>query len=243
MNIARLPDGGPEVFHTLQGEGTSLGAPAVFLRLSRCNLSCQWCDTPYTWNFSDSDRSRPELPQFDRKSQTIALPPAEVREVLSQFPCDRLVITGGEPLLQQKEIVELLTDWSRYPQVEIETNGTVTPLPALVPLVSQFNVSPKLAHSGDSADQRLRPKALSAFQQLPRAWFKFVVTELSGLDEIEDLIATYALPRDRVLLMPEGRSAAAMAKSSLPLAEACIARGLRFSPRLHVLLWGDERAK
>ena len=238
-----MPDGQPEIFHTLQGEGASLGAPAVFLRLSRCNLSCRWCDTPYTWNFSDSANARPEVQQFDRASQTIELSVTELRSLLESYACYRLVITGGEPLLQQKEIVELLGGWSHFSAVEIETNGTIPPSPDLLPLVHQFNVSPKLAHSGDLEKKRVRPDALAVFQSLPNVWFKFVLSSPADFPEVDQFLLTHYLDRKKVVLMPEGTTPSALEKASLMLADLCIQRGYRFSPRLHVLLWGDERGK
>ena len=52
--------GEPEIFASLQGEGPSQGKPCAFVRLSRCNLACVWCDTAYTWHF---DRRQPPAPR------------------------------------------------------------------------------------------------------------------------------------------------------------------------------------
>jgi hypothetical protein len=81
-----------ERFLSLQGEGPSTGQQAVFLRLSRCNLSCPSCDTPYTWDTS----------RFDLSAETQRYPSHDIIAwVLAQQP-RLLVITGGEPLLQRE---------------------------------------------------------------------------------------------------------------------------------------------
>lgn len=243
LKLARLPDGGPELFHTLQGEGASLGCPAVFIRLSRCNLSCTWCDTPYTWNFEDTDFQHKDGKKFKREAQTIELERAELRARLSAFPCNRLVITGGEPLLQQRALLHLLEDWRHFSQVEVETNGTIMPLEALSERVTAFNVSPKLSHSGLPESSRLKLSTLSHFATLSTASFKFVVSSPADLSEIESLVEQCHLPKERLLLMPEGRNERELQRSGVALADLCIKKGYRFSPRLHVHLWGDERGK
>ena len=77
MKLAKLGDG-PEIFHTIQGEGVSAGMPAVFIRASRCNLHCVWCDTAYTWNWQGSafthERDGPGAPhKFDPEAEMVKL--------------------------------------------------------------------------------------------------------------------------------------------------------------------------
>src|SRR5690606_20769479 len=98
-----------------------------------------------------------------------------------------LVITGGEPMLQQKAIAYALQHVGAPTQhVEIETNGTVAPnIQLLSDSRVYFNVSPKLEHSGNSEAKRYRRRALKAFAACPRAAFKFVVEQRSDFDEIE----------------------------------------------------------
>ena len=129
MKLARLGDG-PEIFFSLQGEGKNQGAPSVFVRTSRCNLYCAWCDTPYTWNWTGTAFVHESAPKFDMVAQTIELDVAEVAQIVRRFPCRRLVLTGGEPLLQASDcaalVRELRSDGARY-AVEVETNGTLLP--------------------------------------------------------------------------------------------------------------------
>ncbi len=124
MKISRLPNGSPEIFHTLQGEGPTLGSPAVFLRLSLCNLHCHWCDTPYTWNWEKTPWPHQDGTKFSKAEQIIDLSPAQIAPLINNFHCKRLVITGGEPLLQQNDLLPLLQLLPNTPFLEIETNGT-----------------------------------------------------------------------------------------------------------------------
>ncbi len=51
LKVSVQPDGNPEIFYSIQGEGVNIGVPTVFLRLALCNLKCDWCDTKYTWDW------------------------------------------------------------------------------------------------------------------------------------------------------------------------------------------------
>ncbi len=243
MKIARLADGSPEIFHTLQGEGPSLGAPAVFLRLSLCNLHCQWCDTPYTWNWENTPWEHQDGVKFSKAEQILELSPGELAPRILQHDCPRLVITGGEPLLQQAELIELLEKLPDLPFIEIETNGTQLPDSPLARRATQFNVSPKLSNSGMKESLRIHEEALSFFNSSARAVFKFVVCNNADLEEIKALQDRFEIPSHKIFLMPEGRDTPTLKKRSLWLADCCRDQGYRFSPRLHVLLWGNERAK
>jgi 7-carboxy-7-deazaguanine synthase len=248
VKLAKLGDG-PEIFHTIQGEGASAGAPAVFIRASRCNLHCHWCDTDHTWNFKGTPWSHekdgsPGYAKHDKRDVTFELSPAEAADRILSYGCDRTVITGGEPLLQQVEFLEMIQQIrERDPthQFEVETNGTRQPTPEFAAAIDQFNVSPKLSNSRIAENLRLNPPALTHFARLPHAWFKFVVAQPADLEEIEALVIGYGLSRKRVLLMPEGRTADDLDRSAGWLAEICRDSGFRFSDRLHVRIWGDKR--
>ena len=158
MKLARLGEG-PEIFFSLQGEGKSLGAPSVFVRTSRCNLYCSWCDTPYTWNWSGTSFAHDSAPKFDMQAQTIELGVPDVAAWVRRWPCRRVVLTGGEPLLQAVDCEALVralrASEPRY-AIEIETNGTLVPPAALDAVIDQYNVSPKLENSGVERALRLR---------------------------------------------------------------------------------------
>lgn len=229
--LSRMADGRPEIFASIQGEGASLGQPSTFVRLAVCNLRCSWCDTAYTWDWS----------RFERSEQVMPLAVEQVAEAVGELAPRRVVITGGEPLLQRRQLLSLAeTLKARGYWLEIETNGTVLPT-GLEGLIDQFNVSPKLLHSGNEGLARLRPAPLHWFANDPRAFFKFVVQSEADMTEVEELRAAYGVPPERVVLMPEGRTAAELRERSPWLAEVCTQRGYRFSTRLHILIWGDKR--
>ena len=225
--------GEPEIFASLQGEGPSAGRPSVFVRLSNCNLACGWCDTAYTWRFSGPGA-------FERKANQIVLSEDDTASRILALAGNRLVVTGGEPLLQASALAKLLALLPAM-HVEIETNGTVAPPPAFDALIHQYNVSPKLAHSGNPAHLALIPERLAAFAADRRAYFKFVVATPEDVAEVLALAATYAIPRERLFVMPEGTDSAALRTRSRWLAAICATEGLRLSDRLHIHLYGDTR--
>lgn len=240
LTLATTTPGEPEIFASLQGEGLSLGRPSTFVRLSRCNLACQWCDTAYTWRFEGDNRPHRNALAFDRTQNQVALSEEDVAARITALSPDRLVVTGGEPLLQGAALARLLALLPGM-HVEIETNGTVAPHPALDGLVHQYNVSPKLAHSGNPADLALVPERLQAWATDPRAVFKFVIAQATDMAQVLGLQHDYAIPADRVFLMAEGRTPAELAARNRWLAQLCLDHGLRFTDRLHIHLYGDTR--
>lgn len=220
-----------EVFRSLQGEGPTAGLPATFLRLAACNLRCSYCDTPYTWDFERFDKSK-EVATYGIEQL--------LGRLLEQAP-DRLVVTGGEPLLQQQTLAPLLLQLPVGMAVEVETNGTILPTAALWERVTQWNVSPKLALAGLPREERIIHSVLRQFADCSHAYLKLVVAEPSDMKEGDQLILETGWPAQRVIWMPEGTSAQRLSLRSRWLAEEALARNQRFSTRLHVLLWGDKR--
>lgn len=221
---------------TFQGEGR-LGDPCFFLRLSGCNQRCTFCDTPYTWDWTGQNGVA-----YSPHTESYSLDVAEVYARLISLSeqhakIKRLVISGGEPLLQQRALLELtvllhLAGW----HTEVETAGTIMPI---VELAKQFNVSPKLANSGNPLNLRLNPAALHMFAISQRALFKFVVCTPDDLTEIDELVAAYHLRP--VYLMPEGISADDLNQRGQWVAAEALKRGYCYSPRLHIELYGNER--
>ena len=230
LTLATTVPGEPEIFASIQGEGRSAGLLCTFVRLSRCNLACIWCDTAYTWRFTE----------FDRKANQIILSEANTAARIMALGGERLVITGGEPLLQGARLARMAALLSGH-RIEIETNGTIAPHAALDPLVAQYNVSPKLKHSGNAAELALLSDRLQAWSDQPKAHFKFVISAPEDLPEVLALQQTYAIPSERIQLMPEGTTSAAIRARSAWLAPLALDHGLGFSDRLHIHLYGDTR--
>jgi len=238
--LATTVPGVPEIFASLQGEGPSAGMPVAFLRLSRCNLACVWCDTPYTWHFTGDDRPHNYGRTWDRKFNQVTFEIAEVAEIIAELGQRRLVITGGEPLLQGADLAELLELLPEI-RVEIETNGTVMPHEDLDYRVDQYNVSPKLAHSGNPAALALRPALIDHWAAEPRATFKFVISSPDDLAEVRDLAEAHQIDPEKIILMPEGIESEALREKIEWLAPLCMESGYRLGDRLHIHLFGDTR--
>ncbi len=241
LTLATTTPGEPEIFASLQGEGPSQGKPCAFVRLSRCNLACVWCDTAYTWRFTGDNRPHRSNETYDRKANQVGLSEEDVAARIAALDQPRLVVTGGEPLLQAAALARMLALLPEGMAVEIETNGTVAPTPALDTLVSQYNVSPKLAHSGNPAELALPPERLAHWAATPRAVFKFVIAQAPDLAEVLALIERYAIPRERVWLMAEGTDSATLRAREAWLAQLCLDHRLTLSGRLHIDLFGDTR--
>ena len=213
---------------TFQGEGRSIGMPVMFLRLAGCNLHCSWCDTKYAWDWG----------QYDASTEMQSILVQNVVERLLASNCPRLVISGGEPMLQQKALMELTSllhaaGW----WTEIETAGTMLPLST--DLVKQFNVSPKLESSGNSYAARFHLEVLSTLNDTRRAIFKFVVSQPKELDEVDAIVRPLSL--SPVYIMPEGVTTEVILAKLGALAEEVVKRGYYLAPRLHTLLYGGRR--
>ena len=217
-----------ELFYSLQGEGSLIGVPSFFIRTSGCNLRCSWCDTPYTsW--------QPEGSEMDLDAIC-----AELRST----PARHVVVTGGEPMIAL-EIVAL-TERLRAlgMHITVETAGTVFK-PVACDLMS---VSPKLSNStpgGPWAAQherlRMQTDVLTKLMAGYRYQLKFVIAKPDDLAEVKSLVAALKAPAESIVLMPEGIDAVLLRERALWLAEICKAEGFRFSPRLHVDLYGNRR--
>jgi 7-carboxy-7-deazaguanine synthase len=220
-----------EIFYSIQGEGMLVGMPSVFVRTSGCNLRCTWCDTPYTsWQPEGQD-----------------LPIDQIAGAVANFRASHVVVTGGEPMIAPE--IARLTHRLRAASlhITIETAGTVY-APVECDLMS---ISPKLANStpherdgGRWAAQherlRYQPAILKRLMSEYPYQLKFVVTSPDDLPEIASIRDGVSADRAHIVLMPEGIDRDTLRDRGLWLAEICKREGYRFSPRLHVDLWGDR---
>jgi 7-carboxy-7-deazaguanine synthase len=219
---------------TVQGEGINTGKVVGFIRLANCNLACSWCDTPYSWDWK----------RYDKAAETTEMDIESVAQVVQSWNVPRVIITGGEPLMQQEDIVKLIALCADV-KFDIETNGTITPLLTLANSVDTFNVSPKLSHSGDIRKKRIKDAPLMHFANLAqdgKAQFKFVCETVADLDEVDLIAQDYDIPNSAIWIMPEGTDAPTLVFRLEKLADAVVARRYNLTTRLHVLAWGHRRA-
>jgi 7-carboxy-7-deazaguanine synthase len=226
-----------EMFYSVQGEGALVGVPSVFIRTSGCNLRCRWCDTPYaSWKPEGTD-----------------LTVAEILHYVQQQPARHVVVTGGEPMVAKGMLDLLLALKTAGKHITIETAGTVSPEGVVCDLAS---ISPKLAHSTPlvhEADEAWRQKHEATRWQpnILRQWLrgpwqvqlKFVIATQADIEEARHCIAQLdpAFPADQVIFMPEGIKAETLISRQSLLIDACKTYGFRYSPRLHIDLFGNKR--
>ena len=223
-----------EIFHSIQGEGLLAGVPSIFIRTSGCNLRCHWCDTPYaSW--------KPEGPEMSVE---------EILKKLTEWNCDHVVLTGGEPMIAP-DLPELATVLKKQKKhITIETAGTILPksipcdLASLSPKLSNSTPSPELdpAWAKKHEATRLQPEVISEWIRKYPFQLKFVVSSELDLAEIKHLLSRLPpLPLHQILLMPEGIDVKTLASRSPWLVEICKREGFRFCPRLQIELFGHTR--
>ena len=234
VKLCKLDSGKPEIFVSIQGEGVFAGTPCVFIRLASCNLSCSWCDTKYTWDWKN----------YEYANHVMTLHNDDIYSMIDEYNLKHVVITGGEPLLQQQALLPLITVLSKNSYtIEIESNGTIEPIMPIFNLVNQWNISPKLSNSGNSQDKNPELGILAKYKSHPNAYLKFVIVEQEDVSEALSLAKSVSFPSNRLILMPEGIIGSDLIARSTWLSDYCIKNGLRYSSRLHVLLWQGVRGK
>jgi 7-carboxy-7-deazaguanine synthase len=217
---------------TVHAQGPSAGRRCSVIQMGGCNLACTWCDTAFTWDSGRYDLSR-ELaywPVPEVAAHALACRPSVV------------VISGGEPLLQQRSPAWTpLLDALAGHETGLETNGTIAPSDDTLQRVSWITVSPKLAHSGDPAWARINGDVLSRWGALARTRdidFSFVVRDISDVGTIGSLVTIHGLPASRVWVTPEGTTAMTVLSRLREVAEATLTAGFNLSTRLTTLV-GD----
>ena len=222
-----------EIFYSLQGEGGLAGVPSVFVRLAGCPLRCKWCDTKYAW--PDSAGTEYTADQIKTKVES--------------YPANHLIITGGEPMTNP-ELPYLLKALDRENlHITIETSGIkfVPDLPC-----DLMSISPKLSNStptepdllAQHEKQRFDLPALRQLIDNYESQLKFVVQGKEDLKEITQCLEKLKNAKpDKVFLMPQAVTVDQYPAKSRMVAELCKQTGFRFSPRLQISLWNNQRGR
>lgn len=223
---------------TIEGEGPTAGRRCAFVRLVTCNLTCKWCDTPYTWDWTGLNGT-----PYQREEQQTIMSAFDIYERIAELGVERVVFSGGEPMLHKAQLAEvfaLLAD--RGVAIEIETNGTILPSKEMIPFLNQINCSPKLENSGVLLKKRRKIEVLKGLMETGVAVaFKFVCLSKECLDEVEEIQLESGIPDRNIWIMPEGRSKEELESHMAVIADDAIARGWNITPRTHVAIWGAKR--
>lgn len=200
-----------EMFYSIQGEGLYSGKLAIFLRLGGCNLRCKGfsyidpktkkhlgCDTKLIWRQGQKYTYQEIYQYWVNQGWIIALKKGA-----------HLVLTGGEPLLQQDKLmkfIDFLDNTLEFKMfLELETNGTILINNNFLSRLNHINVSPKLLSSGELNIKAYRILVLKQLAAEKRAFFKFVLVSPQDIMEvIAQYVSPFAIPNTRVFLMPEG---------------------------------------
>jgi organic radical activating enzyme len=225
-----------EIFESIQGEGNYAGVYALFIRFHFCNLSCNWCDTKYTW--------------LEKSGNFKLYDAEEIKNIIAAAKPHHIIFTGGEPTFYRLD--KLVVDNKKF---HVETNGTCIPTEKLeielkdkthiqreamaFEIIKNFNwvVSPKLGNSYQTFDQ-------SKFNYWPNndfSIFKFIVRSDIDIDEVDQFVDTFKINKHKVYIGIEGVSLHSQLQPNL--VEEIIKRAYNYSPRLHVMLWGNEKGR
>jgi 7-carboxy-7-deazaguanine synthase len=239
---------------TIQGEGASMGRPAIFLRLWGCNLDCTWCDTKYSWD-GDAREQAVQMTAEQIVEKVMMLVPSGSQSYM-------LVVTGGEPLLHIIALARVFALLRHQPctwHIEIETNGTVavpdtisadSRQPGVFWLIDQLNISPKLSNAKLSRPRPLSSTLVDHYKlrdSIARGmkpfdtFFKFVIATPDDVAEVDTIVEKHHIWPEHVFLMPEGVNDTVLTERMSWLVPLALARGYRITPRLHVQIFGNRR--
>lgn len=256
-----------EQFYSVQGEGRYMGTPAVFLRTATCNLLCggkaaaqdyqdtayeartaamrdavapeegTWvCDTIAEWMDGNRRTAADLYADWDANGWTDRLDDGA-----------HVVVTGGEPVLQQAGItafLDRLDEHGHDPYVELETNATKYPALELRRHVDQYNLSSKLSNSGNLREHRYQPDVLATYVDehirgdRANADFKMVVGAEEDWAEFQtDFVDPFEIPKDNIYLMPAGAADEDLALAREDVVELAKDHAVQYSDRLQIVVW------
>jgi 7-carboxy-7-deazaguanine synthase len=225
-----------EIYRSIQGEGTLMGAPTTFVRFFACNLRCSWCDTKYSWSVREGGTWE-------------ILSAEEAAKRAHTLGARHIVLTGGEPMLQKDlaQLSQLLKNLGHH--LTIETNATIFSS-SLTPFIDLWSLSPKLSSAGQNyLRYPVIEQFLASIQPDQQQW-KFVIRDDKDEQHLRELLSKYPIFGEQklpIILQPEGD----MATTDYPTALKQLAERVRDQfwgkyyvrvlPQLHVIIWGRKR--
>ena len=215
-----------EIFYSLQGEALTAGLPTIFIRLTGCPLRCVYCDTEYA--FVGGER----------------MSLAGILAVCQSFPCQRICLTGGEPLAQPNAIALMNLLLAHGYEISLETSGalSVAEVPTAVSKVMDIKTP-----SSQEADKNL-------WQNLPylttHDQIKFVIMNRDDYDWSKQILSDYQLDKKVATVWFSPMFNVEERQANVPtlatdLAEWILADALpvRFQLQLHKIIWADAKGK
>ena len=227
-----------EIFKSIQGEGRLVGVVSALLRFWGCNLRCKWCDEKQCL--------------LGKNIQNIEK--TEIVSMIEKYNCDYIIITGGEPLLQNEisELCNILKTKGYH--ITIETNGTVLRENLKADLIS---ISPKLSNSNPDFDKplqlslynnkRLNLEIIKYYMENYDYQIKFVVEKEDDFREIDNIVSelkkSSAFDKKNILIMPLASSRNQLFRMQQQVVEWCVIYGYRYCNRLHLQIWGKGKER
>ncbi len=219
-------------FAAWQGEGSSAGKHALFIRFVGCNLSCCFCDSKYSWKIEEI-----EVYEFTLD---------EIVEEMEKS--DLIVFTGGEPLLKT-HVKTMLTLMERFPakRYEIETNGTIKlsddDLDFFEEYGVKFNISPKInikqEREVDPYPKLINQLVMGSFE----VDYKFLFETAADIDFVDAFTAVLQIPKSQIWVQPCGTDADTLKHLVIKHEEKLLKLGFNVSIRTHVFIFGDQVGK
>ncbi len=207
-----------EIFYSIQGEGIEIGFPTVFVRLFACDLRCTWCDSMH----AVEGRDFKEMSVF------------KVRNIIETFKCKRICITGGEPLLQGKELEELAIELVKDEyKIILETSGHKNPPPIFWTDSCIISMDCKCPSSRmeDRMDFRL-------FEKLrPKDQLKFIIKDEADYEYAKSILKAHEIEASIIFQPVHGTNLKWLTEKVIEdrLEE------IRILPQLHKIIWGEKR--
>jgi len=206
-----------EIFYSIEGEGIEIGRPEVFVRLAGCNLRCDWCDTKYALK--------------NGKEMSIEEIIIEVRK----YPCKSASMTGGEPLLQRKELFKLIQQLKKMDYwIQVNTNGTIF-AKEIFGLVDLITMDCKCPSSEMKSELEILKKTKELFDV--KTQFKFVISNREDYEYAKEIVSY--LRASNIVFQPEWSSRRFTRKLVDLIKKDCL--NVRVILQQQKMIWGVRR--